>query len=231
MTVTPNATLRRRPLTLMMQMASPALPVGAFAYSQGIERAVHDGWIANAGDAQRWIFDLLRGPIARWEAPVWLRLYRASAACDGQAFAEWNTRFVASRETRELREETLQMGASLAEWASAMALPGGETLRSMNAIAFPAAFAACVASLAVDESDGLTAYLWSWVEHQATAAMKAVPLGQSAGQRMLLDAHPTVDEAIRTALRLEDDELVSAAPGLALASALHEIQYSRLFRS
>jgi urease accessory protein len=220
-----------RQLTLLLQLASPLLPVGAFAYSQGIERAVHDGWIANAADAQRWILDALGGPITHWEAPVWLRLYRATANDDVRAFDEWNARFVASRETRELRAETLQMGASLATWACDLRMPVGTSLRSVCDLSFPGAFAACAATLGVGERDGLAAYIWSWIENQVTAAIKAVPLGQAAGQRMLLTAHEPIDEAVHTALGLDDDELVSAAPGLTLASALHELQYSRLFRS
>ncbi len=229
MSVAERSPVRR--LALLLQMASPMLPVGAFAYSQGIERGVHDGWIASAADAQRWIVDALCGPIARWEAPVWLRMHRAVTAGDTETFCEWNGRFVASRETSELRAETLQMGASLASWARDLRLPVGERLRPIVDLTFPAAFAACAASLGVDEQDGLAAYAWSWIENQVTAAMKAVPLGQVSGQRLLLAAHETLDEVVLTALRLEDDDLVSAAPGLTLACALHEVQYSRLFRS
>jgi len=229
MTMADRAPVHR--LTALFQLASPMLPVGAFAYSQGIERGVHDGWITSATDAQRWIVDALGGPIARWEAPVWLRLHRAAVADDASAFGEWNARFVASRETSELRAETLQMGASLASWACDLHLPRGEALRAVPELSFPAAFAACAAMLDVGEQDGLAAYAWSWIENQVAAAMKSVPLGQVAGQRMLLAAHDALDEAVQTALRLHDDELVSAAPGLTLACALHEVQYSRLFRS
>ena len=94
-----------------------------------------------------------------------------------------------------------------------------------------AAFAACTATLLIDEHEGLTAYAWSWIENQVAAAMKAVPLGQVAGQRLLLAAHDELKKAVQTAMRLDDDELVSAAPGLTLTCALHEVQYSRLFRS
>jgi urease accessory protein len=226
-----SATGPVRRLTLLLQMASPALPVGAFAYSQGIERGVYDGWIANAADAQHWILDTLGGPIARWEAPIWLRLHRATAADDTRAFGEWNARYVASRETSELRAETLQMGASLASWAGELGVPVGESLCSVRELSFPAAFAACVATLGIGEQDGLTAYVWSWMENQVTAALKAVPLGQVAGQRILLAAHEALDEAVHGAMRLDDDDLVSASPGLTLACALHEMQYSRLFRS
>ena len=118
------------------------------------------------------------------------------------AFGEWNARFVASRETSELRAETLQMGASLASWARDLQLPIGESLRTVRELSFPAAFAACAAALDIDEQDGLAAHVWSWLENQVTAAMKAVPLGQVAGQRLLLAAHDALDDAVHTALRL-----------------------------
>ena len=123
------------------------------------------------------------------------------------------------------------MGASLASWACDLRLSCGASLRSIPELSFPAAFAACTATLLVEEQEGLTAYVWSWIENQVAAAMKAVPLGQVAGQRLLLAAHDDLDRAVQTALRLDDDDLVSTAPGLTLACALHEVQYSRLFRS
>jgi urease accessory protein len=218
-------------IAALLQLASPMLPVGAFAYSQGLERAVHDGWIANAEDAGRWIADLLQGPMARFEAPVWLRLSRACVANDRIAFASWNDRYLASRETAELRAETLQMGASLAALARDLRIDTGQRLDVSNRITFPAAFAVVALHFDLGERDGLVAYLWSWAENQVAAALKAVPLGQLAGQRILLELQRAVTDAIDVACELDDDDLASAAPGLALASALHESQYSRLFRS
>lgn len=218
-------------LALLLQMSSPALPVGAFAYSQGIERAVEDGFIRTADDARRWIFDALEGPVAHWEAAVWLRAHRAIAAGDLVAFADWNARFVASRETSELRAEVLQMGTSLAAWASDLGLRVASLLRSTPELSFTAGFAACAAAEGIPEREGVLAYAWSWVENQVTAAIKAVPLGQSAAQRILHASHAPLHDAVERALELGDDELFSSAPGLALACARHETQYSRLFRS
>ena len=216
---------------MLLQMASPALPVGAFAYSQGIERAVDEGLIGNAEGARSWIFDVLDGPMTHWEAPVWLRLHRAVAVRSYSTFERWNERFIASRETSELRAETLQMGASLAAWACELGLDVGKRLRAMPELSFTAGFAACAASGGIGEDEGVVAYVWSWTENQVTAAIKAVPLGQMAAQRLLFAAHAPVGEAVTTAARLDDDSMFSAAPGLALTCARHETQYSRLFRS
>ena len=220
-----------RNLAMLLQMASPALPVGAFAYSQGIERAVEDGLIRNAEEAKRWTLDVLDGPMTHWEAPVWLRVHRAVLLGDDASVEHWNERFVASRETSEVRAETLQMGASLAAWACELGLDVGPTLRTVPELSFTAGFAACAAAAGIGEDEGVLAYVWSWIENQVTAAIKAVPLGQMAAQRLLLAAHLPVSEAVATAIRLDDDALCSAAPGLALACARHETQYSRLFRS
>ena len=230
MTVAPDSVSARR-LAPLLQLASPMLPVGAYAYSQGIERAVHDALITDAASAQRWIDDVLAGPMTRFEAPLWLRLYRAALARDAHGFAAWNQRFVASRETFELRAETVQMGGSLKLLARELGLDAAVAALEIDEPSFPAAFAACAVALEVAEADGLCAYLWSWLENQVAAALKAVPLGQVAGQRILHAAQAGLDRALATACVLDDDELASTAPGLALTSALHETQYSRLFRS
>lgn len=218
-------------LAMLLQMTSPALPVGAFAYSQGIERAVEDGLIRDASGAKRWILDALAGPIAHWEAPVWLRFHRCMRASDLAGFAQWNDRYVASRETSELRAETLQMGASLGAWACDLRLAVGPTLRAIPELSFAAGFAACAATSGIAEREGVFAYVWSWIENQVTASIKAVPLGQMAAQRVLHEAHVPVDRAVAVALEIDDEDMFSAAPGLALACARHETQYSRLFRS
>jgi urease accessory protein len=223
---------RSAPLAALLQLASPMLPVGAYAYSQGLERAVHDGLVVDAPGAARWIGDLLNGPVATFDAPVWLRLHRAAVAGDVASFARWNRRYLASRESHELRGETLQMGASLRALARELPWPAAQPmLDACDAITFPAAFAACAHAARLSEEDGLAAFLWGWLENQVAAVLKAVPLGQVAGQRLLFGLHGALDRASAVARELGDDELVSSAPGLALASALHETQYSRLFRS
>jgi urease accessory protein len=216
----------------LLQLASPLLPVGAFAYSQGLERAVHDGLVHDAASARRWILDALEGPLARFEWPVLARLCAAYAAGDAEAFAAWNERYLASRDTAELRAETRQMGDSLGLLARDLPLPvASGWLACVEDVTLPAAFAACASALGLSTGDTLAASAWGWLENQVSAALKAVPLGQVAGQRILLAAHEPLERALAHATRLDDDQLVSAAPGLALASALHETQYSRLFRS
>ena len=218
---------RLRPLLALLQLASPALPVGGFAYSQGLERAIEDGVVHDALSAERWIADLLTLSLARLEAPLWLRAFDAAARADDADFARWNDELLAARETAELRAETLQMGASMARVFAALGLHAP----AATPLAYPAAFAAACAQLGIDREAGLAAFLWAFVENQVLVAVKHVPIGQQAGQALLFALHARLAAAVEQAARLRDDELGSAALGFALASARHETQYSRLFRS
>jgi urease accessory protein len=214
-------------LVRLLQLASPALPVGAFSYSQGLEAAAEAGVVRDAASAESWIGDVFEWSVARMEAPVLLRLYAAWRAGDEAAARRWNALFLASRETAELRAETAQMGYSLACLLPELGVPS----IAFEEIAFPAAFARAAAHWDIEPAEALAAYLWAWLENQAMAAIKALPLGQTEGQRMLLALGARIAGAVARAAALPDDELCNFAPGLALLSAKHETQYSRLFRS
>ena len=219
-------------LTRLLQLASPLLPVGAFAYSQGLEAAVESGTVRDAESAQRWILDYLAHGLARFEAPIVLRLHRVWTANDIDGVHYWNTRFLASRESAELHAETVQMGFSLRRLMTDLFMAGDiAALESIDPLSYPAAFAFAASHWKIDARDALTAYLWSWCENQVSAALKSVPLGQVAGQRILVAAQDAVAQAVERAARVADDELANLLPALAIASARHETQYSRLFRS
>ena len=214
-------------LVRLLQLASPALPVGGFAYSQGLETAIEDGIVHGVDSARRWIGDLLALSLARFEAPIWLRGFDAARDGDRAGFARWNEELLAARETAELRAETQQMGASLARVFPALKL----IPPACDPLAYPLAFSAACAGLGVDRAAGLAAYLWSWVEAQVLVAVKSVPLGQQAGQHLLFELHDAVTQAVAVAATLSDDKIGSAPVRYALASARHEMQYSRLYRS
>src|SRR5882757_1048664 len=220
-------TSTERPLARLLQLASPSLPVGAYSYSQGLEAAIEAGVVRDAASAGRWIADVRAHSLARMEAPVLLRLCAAWRAGDAAAAERWNALFLAGRETAELRAETAQMGYSLAKLLPELGL--GEV--PLQEPCFPAAFAFAVAAWRIDPHEALVAYLWSWTENQVLAAVKALPLGQTDGQRILASLGDGLDELARSAARLDDDSLGNFAPGLALLSSRHETQYSRLFRS
>jgi len=216
-------------LVRLLQLASPTLPVGAFSYSQGLEAAVEVGMVRDRASAEQWIGDVLLLSLARMEAPMLLRLIAAWRADDGADAERWNEAFLASRETQELRAETVQMGYSLRTLL--VQLEDAAPLAALDEPSFPAAFAYAVARWKIDPHDALVAYLWSWLENQVMAALKAVPLGQTDGQRILLALGARLEAIAGEAAALDDDALGAYAPGLALLSSFHETQYSRLFRS
>jgi urease accessory protein len=209
-------------LARLLQLASPALPVGAYSYSGGLEAAVEAGVVHDAASAERWIGDVLEHSMARMEAPVLWRMMREPADR-----AKWNEFFLASRETAELRAETVQMGFSLARLLEDL---GAGTI-GVEEPSFPAAFSFAVEQWRIEPQAALQAYLWAWIENQAMAAVKSIPLGQTDAQRTLLSLGAKLPAIAESAGALEDDELTNFAPGLALLSARHETQYSRLFRS
>jgi len=224
-------------LISLLHLASPALPIGGFSYSQGLEAAIDCGLVNDAATAERWICDNLAHVQAQCEAPVWLLLHRAWLDQDHASVRQWNDWFHATRETSELRLETEQMGWSLAKLIAQMgwgddALQG--LLRDMSPVCLPTAFTAACAALQIDARDGLAAYAFNWAENQVAAAIKAVPLGQVAGQRILRGLHGVVLEVVDKAVRRADadpPQLSTFSPMLGLLSARHETQYSRLFRS
>ena len=216
-------------LTRLLQLASPALPVGAYSYSQGLEAAIEAKLVSDEASALEWIEDVLELTIARAEAPLFLRLYDAWSEDDEAAAARWNALFLATRETAELRAETLQMGHSLARLARE--LGHSPPFDRCGHLALPAAYAWAAVSCGLDAPSALTAYVWSWAENQVMAAVKAVPLGQSAGQRVLYALGPAIATIAERARLVDDGSIGSFAPAFAILSSQHETQYSRLFRS
>jgi urease accessory protein len=230
----PPESLAALPLVRLLQLASPTLPIGAYSYSQGLEWVVDSGAVHDAASAGAWIGDLLDLVVAPGEAALAWRLLVAAAAGDDAAFARWNAWFRASRETAELLAETLQMGGSLAKLAADLELldaPARARCAAAAPITLPAAFALAARGFGVPPAAALAGYLWSWLENQVLAALKAVPLGQVAGQRLLATLGARIPAAVATARAVADDGIAAFAPGLALASCRHETQYTRLFRS
>jgi urease accessory protein len=214
----------------LLQLASPSLPVGAYSYSQGLEAACEAGIVRDEATARAWIGDVFELTVARLEAPVLLRLIEAWREDDAAAAARWNDEFVASRESAELRAETLQMGYSMRRLLVDLGLPD-ERLDHVEPLSYPAAYAFAAAAWALEPREALDAYLFAWLENQVLAAVKCVPLGQAAGQRILLALSGRIPAIGASAAALHDDELGNFAPGLAILSSRHETQYSRLFRS
>ncbi len=218
----------------LLQLCSPSLPVGAYSYSQGLEAAMEAGIVRDEASARAWIVAMLDEVVSRFEAPVTCRLMHAFAARDGASVRYWSDFFVASRDSAEFRAETLQMGYSLSKLLSEICKEDSELLALLPPLAevpFPTALAAAATALQVPVEEALLGMLFSWAENQVLACVKSVPLGQVAGQRLLLSLRPQIEAAARTAATLGDDELSNWSPALSVLSMQHEVQYSRLYRS
>ena len=214
-------------LAKLLQLASPTLPVGAYSYSGGLEAACEAGVVSDAASAERWIGDVLEWSTARMEAPILLSFLSGFEKKDLKKAEKTNEMFLASRETAELRAETVQMGYSLNRLLKDIGV--GEV--PVEEPSFPAAFAFAAAHWKIKPEDALQAYLWAWLENQVMAAVKAVPLGQTDGQRILLSLGGRLSSVAEKAKTLKEDDLGNFVPGLAMLSSKHETQYSRIFRS
>lgn len=220
-------------LLQLMWLASPALPVGAFSYSEGLESAVEIGWIHNEASAAPWLAQQLELSLARSELPLLAAARRAWAADDAARVGELNTWALASRETAELRLQAEQMGRSMRDWLRQRwpDEPRLATLAGLQPPAWVIAYALAAALADAPPRATLLAFGYAWAEGLVQAAVKAVPLGQNAGQRLLRGLVAALPAAVERALRTDDAGRQAFAPMAALLSARHETQYSRLFRS
>ncbi|PSJ17920.1 urease accessory protein UreF [Nitrosomonas supralitoralis] len=220
-------------LLRLLQLASPSLPIGAYTYSQGLESAIEKGAVHDESSAHAWISESLN-IIADFEAPIAWRLLKAFAERDMAIVSYWTECFIAARDTTEFRAETIQMGYSLGKLIMDLKI-ADDSLRAILAnqaeIPLPTAFACAAEALGVPHEAALLGMLFSIVENQVLVCVKSVPLGQVAGQSLLLSLHATIEEVSLRAQQLNDDELSNWAPGLSLLSMQHETQYSRIYRS
>ncbi|WP_404802748.1 urease accessory protein UreF [Marinobacter confluentis] len=214
----------------LMQLVSPALPIGAFAWSQGLESAFELGWVNNEQQLGGWLEGVLEDGLTRCELPLLARLQSAWAEQDADALAHWNAWLHATRETAELSDEDLRLGAALARLLGSLELLPPEDLMP-NEPGYVTLFAWGATLRKVPVRQTLLGFSWAWMENQLAVACKAMPLGHTAAQRLTEQLRPKLVEAVNNALQMNDAELGPIIPGLALGSAQHETQYSRLFRS
>jgi urease accessory protein len=226
--------MRTAELTALLHLASPALPIGAFSYSQGLEAAIEAHLVTDADSASAWIASGLTNVLAHGELPFLAHQIERWRQHDATALAAANNEFLASRESAELLRETEQMGWSLRQLCASLEWGDADrraTLASMTPLAQPTAFAFAAYAHNAAPDAALAAYAFSWVENQAAAALKAVPLGQLAGQRIIVALREPIDAAVHSALATSPEDINTFAPQLGILSARHESQYSRLFRS
>lgn len=218
-------------LLRLQQLVSPGLPIGMYSYSQGLERAVEDGWVTDADAAGEWITGVLERCLIQVDLPIAARLYDCWQHSDSAEVELWSATLLACRETCELREEDRQTGQALARLLSDMDVVGARGWRRKPHATLAAMYMLAAVSWNIPKRDSLLGLLWSWLDNQVLCAVKLVPLGQVAGQRLLYELAAKIPELMERGLLLADRDIGGSVFGLALASSRHELQYSRLFRS
>jgi urease accessory protein len=229
----PDSALTSASLLQLIWLASPALPVGGFSYSEGLEAAVERAGVATESIASNWLSDQLQLSLARSDLPILAQAIAAWRNEDLPRISQLNDWVLQTRETSELRAQTEQMGRSLVEW---LRNHDGVSAAHLAACAqlpptYPVAFALAASQTTAGVRDCLLAYAFGWAENMVQAALKSVPLGQRAGQRILARLSREIPLAVESAMTLVDAERQAFSPMLAILSSQHEIQYSRLFRS
>lgn len=224
-------------LARLLQLSSVSLPVGGYAFSQGLEYAVECGWLKKVGDVETWITLQLHENIARVDLPILREVMVATENKDWVFLLHLNDLLLASRETKELRLSDTAMGEALLrllkslnfelDFLEELTRQGG----TVNDISFVMLFGLSAQQWKIPYRLAAMGFTWSWLENQVAAATKLVPLGQTQAQQLLVHLQPILGEVIDAAEHISEEEIGGGLPALAIASALHETQYSRLFRS
>lgn len=218
-------------LIRLMQLSSSTLPVGGFTYSQGLEWAVECQWVNTEQELHDWLADLIETNLQNLEIPILLRMVQACQTQDELRLSHWIDILLAHRETSELRLEEKNRGRAMVRLLQNLDMDLAEQWKRVLAKSQTAGFALALCQWNIPVQQGAQGFAWSWLENIVISGVKLIPLGQMAGQRILRDLAQPLAVAVDKSLSVSDDNVGSSAPALAYASARHETQYTRLFRS
>ncbi len=221
-------------LLKLLQLSSPTLPVGAFAYSQGLESAIDAEIVTDKESLQDWLLDTLELSLKKVDLPLFKRLYQSWDDDNLEDVIKWNQNLFAQRETHELREEDYQLGLALTRLLNDLdvletAIP--VAIQKQHKLCFLTLFTLAANQWEIDQEQAANGYIWSWLDNQIAAAIKLIPLGQTDGQKALSALLPQIPRIVSEGLAIEDDNIGASLPMMAILSSQHETQYSRLFRS
>ncbi|PYF80911.1 urease accessory protein [Marinomonas alcarazii] len=216
-------------LLRLLQLSSVGLPVGGFAFSQGMEYAIDQGWVKNKAEVSAWIGLQLQQSVARVDLPVLQRCMAAAKQQDTERLIELNDLILACRETKELRLNDTAMGEALFRLLGSLQID--TPFKRLDEMSFVTLFAIAASHWNLKSDLASLGFAWSWLENQIAAATKLVPLGQTQAQELLGELQTDIRQAIAMSLTVEEDRIGAGLPAIAIASAQHETQYSRLFRS
>ncbi len=225
------AMIKTHSLLHLLQLSSATLPVGAYAYSQGLEYAIDHYGLKDKDAVEHWIHALMKRSLGSLDLPVLRRMYTAWSNKDYETINFWNDFLLANRETHELLLEDEQLGLALGRLLKSLAVTTETQAFDLLSPSFVSQFSLAGAYWKIGIEELCQGFVWSWLENQVAAATKLVPLGQTQAQQLLLKLIASIPPIVAHSTQLNDDELGVSLPGLTMVSALHERQYSRLFRS
>ncbi len=217
-------------LIQLLRLCSPTLPIGSYAYSQGLETACHNEYVTDQDTLLNWIEGLLTHSIQYIDIPIFSRLYDAHLNNKQEDINYWNNYVLASRETSELLLEDTQMGGALARLLISLGIEES-ILWKKHPCSLLTTFSLACAKWNIDKNTAAHGLVWTWCENQVSIGIKLIPLGQTQGQIILSDLMPVIETAVASGLTIEDDKIGITCPGAIIASMQHEQQYTRLFRS
>jgi urease accessory protein len=218
-------------LIRLMHLVSPSLPIGAFTYSQGLEWAVECGWVTDEESLQQWVHDLMQSAMVSLDLPILERMYAACLDKDPAAFAKWTSLLIASRETGELRLEERNRGRAMYALLPQLGMEIDQAFLPAITESQLGGFAYAAATWRIPVDEALSGYLWGWLENMVLAGVKIIPLGQSAGQRVLSRLSREIPGCVQRGMQCDDGDIGASTPAQAIASCLHETQYTRIYRS
>lgn len=231
--------LEQMALLKLMQLCSASLPIGAYAFSQGLEFAIESDQVKGESGLVSWLQQLLYESLVHTDMPILVRQLDAFAKGDNEAAVYWNSYALACRETKELYTTDTATGEALVRLLDKLGLlaradhrrekQAGENHKADTS--FITAFAYAAVHWQIDQQSALLGFCWAWLENQVAAASKLVPLGQSQAQAVIAELQPDIPVAVARALEVQDEQIGSGLPGVVMASCRHETQYTRLFRS
>jgi len=223
--------LQNPSLLKLMRLTSPSLPIGGYSYSQGLEFAISTGWVHDTSTASDWIQGLLKNSLINLDLPVLQKLYEAWQESDTDRVRYWNNFLSANRDAFELQEEDRQLGKALARLLVDLNLEEAKPFLNPPYCGFLTLYGLAVVRWNISLNDAAHGFLWMWAENKVLCAMKLIPLGQTDGQKILSAVIETISRVVNQGLDLSDEDIGYTALGQGIASALHETQYTRLFRS